>query len=83
MASLQPETARGLGDIILVLLQRSEDDIPLRLIHEIMQCSPVSKPCRGGFAGLWQVPNARGNSEENLLKNAKGRMYFCLMSQLF
>ena len=25
---------------------------------------------------LWHVPNARGLSEHNLLKNAKGRVYY-------
>jgi hypothetical protein len=25
---------------------------------------------------LWHVPNARGKSEHNLLKNAKGRLYY-------
>jgi hypothetical protein len=29
----------------------------------------------GGFARLWHVPNARGESKHNLLKNAKGRPY--------
>jgi hypothetical protein len=30
---------------------------------------------RGGFARLWHVPKAWGNSVHNLLKNAKGRLY--------
>jgi len=28
---------------------------------------------------LWHVPNVRGNSEHNLLKNAKGRLYYFLV----
>ena len=32
--------------------------------------------CRGGFGRLWHVPNALGNSEENLFKKAKGRTLF-------
>jgi hypothetical protein len=29
-----------------------------------------------GIVRLWHVPNARGNFEDNFLKNAKGRLYF-------
>jgi hypothetical protein len=31
---------------------------------------------------LWPVPNARGNSEYNLFKNAKGRLLFLLSPQV-
>ena len=32
-----------------------------------------------GVARLWHVPNEAGTSEENLFKNAKGRLYYFLL----
>jgi len=37
----------------------------------------------GGFVWLWHVPNGRGKSKHNLLKNAKGRLRYYLVCPLF
>ena len=35
-----------------------------------------------GFARLWHVPNARVDSEENLFKKAKGRLYYFYVNRV-